>query len=364
VVVVTTTSNKGEEINSSYEILRLNSNIPKLLRRFPLLGKAYFERLLEKIQDNYKFDVWQVTVGYPLGVYAIDFLTENNIPAVLRCSGEDIQKMAEIDYGVRLNPQVDRLIGHSYKRYDILIANSESMKEEYKKIGVEENKIVHIPNGVDCQRFATEVNRQQLREELGVKPDTQLIITVGRNHPKKGYSLIPEVASSLKKKYSFFWLIVGKGAEELQPLIKEYEVSDVVRTQEEIGLENNSSPEKVSLDLPSDKLLRLYKAADIYVFPSLLEGMPTILPEAMAAGLGIVTTDAPGCREVVKHEYNGLQAKAGDPQSLAGELTRLLEDKNLQEKLVRNGLEWVKQYDWGIVSKKYLEAYENLLSHT
>ena len=365
VVVVTTTSNKGQEIECNYETRRLNSNLPKLLRRFPLLGRAYLGCLLKKLQNEYHFDIWQVTVGYPLGVYAIDFFVREHIPAVLRCSGDDIQQMEEIDYGVRLNPNVDRLVCDSYKRYDVLIANSESMKEEYERIGAEKSKIVHIPNGVDCQRFSTPVDRQQIREKLGIPQEALLIITVGRNHPKKGYSLIPQIAACLKKRdHNFLWLIVGKGTEQLQPLIRECKVEKVVRTQEEIGLENKSSPGKAHLELPNNALLGLYQAADIYAFPSLLEGMPTILPEAMAAGLCVVTTDAPGCREVIKDEYNGLQAKAGNVEEFVRQLARLLEDGNLRKELVENGLNSAKQYDWDVVSRKYLEVYENLITHT
>jgi glycosyltransferase involved in cell wall biosynthesis len=75
------------------------------------------------------------------------------------------------------------------------------------------------------------------------------------------------------------------------------------------------------------------RAADLFVFPSYTEGLPNALLEAMAAGLAVVTTDIPGCRDLITHEREGLLVPSGSPSAFAAAITRLLEDPALGQRL-------------------------------
>jgi glycosyltransferase involved in cell wall biosynthesis len=106
----------------------------------------------------------------------------------------------------------------------------------------------------------------------------------------------------------------------------------------------------------------MYQAADIYAFPSLMETFGMVQLEAMAAGAAVVSTDAPGCRDVIKHEQNGLQAHAGDVDSFVVQLGRLLEDQALREDLSAKGKAWVQDYSWANVANQYEAVFTALIN--
>ena len=76
--------------------------------------------------------------------------------------------------------------------------------------------------------------------------------------------------------------------------------------------------------LPATALVALYQAADVFVFPSLIETFGIVIVEAMAAGLPIIVSDAPGCRDVVRHGEDGMMVPARDADALAMSILFLL----------------------------------------
>jgi glycosyltransferase involved in cell wall biosynthesis len=92
--------------------------------------------------------------------------------------------------------------------------------------------------------------------------------------------------------------------------------------------------------------IRFLAAADAFVLPSLTEGLPGALVEAMAAGLPCVTTDIPGNRELVRDEETGLLVPPQDPTALARALGRILDDPSLAARVAKAGQALVfKEYD-------------------
>ena len=96
VVITPTRDASDSKYNFLYEIIRLNNLLNKFLFINFSLGKLYLEKVLNDIQKRYNFDIWQVTVGYPLGAASVDFFNRNMIPCILRCSGEDIQVLHDV----------------------------------------------------------------------------------------------------------------------------------------------------------------------------------------------------------------------------------------------------------------------------
>jgi glycosyltransferase involved in cell wall biosynthesis len=87
-----------------------------------------------------------------------------------------------------------------------------------------------------------------------------------------------------------------------------------------------------------------YRRADIFVLPSLREGLPVALLEAMAAGLPVVASDLPGVREAVEHEQTGLLAPPGDATALAEAVSRLIADPELRARLSAAARQVVEDY--------------------
>jgi len=297
--------------------------------------------------------------AYPAGYAACSL--SGRVPLVLRTHGEDIQKDANLNYGLRLDPHLEDLIKETLHKMDRVVALTASVTECYRELEVPNGKIVEIPHGIDVGRFKKRADKWETRKKWELPLDKPLLLTVGRYHPKKGFAIIPKVARILKVRgISFFWLIVGKHTERLDPLIEQEGVGDVVRTKREVSF---SSPlaGPAELKLPNDELVELYQCADIFAFPSLLETFGRVLIEAMAVGLPVVTVDAPGCRDVVQHGHSGLLAKPGDIEGFATHISRLIEDENLGRYLIENELQHVEQYDWSIVVEKYEQLYQSLL---
>jgi glycosyltransferase involved in cell wall biosynthesis len=357
-VVITTTSPPEKKPRLDYEVIHLSPATCGLLRRFPFAGKIYLARRLAQIQKKYEFDLWQVTNGFPVGVYSVDFFNRKNIPCVLRCCGEDIQKYPEINYGYRLDSKIDALVMNKYRKFDGFVALTESVRKEYLDMGIDEGRIKIIPNGVDCEAFRDAgglEKKEKVLSELGIPKGRKLLLTVGRYHPKKGYDRIPLIARELKKRgIDFVWIVAGRDSGKIAEKFPDCAEYGVVPKD---NFSKNGIDGEI-FSLPPTGLKELYRAADIFVLPTLMETFGMVLVEAMAAGLPVVTTDAPGVRDVITDGINGLKAGATDIDGIADCVMRIADDENLASKLSGNALEEAgKIYDWKCVTRQYSDFY-------
>ena len=326
-----------------------------LFRFVPVLLKAY---LRYKNQKN-KYQVWQIVGAHPAGNLACAL--SSRVPIVLRTHGDDVQKDQDLNYGQRLNSSLEAKIRRTVHGMDRLVALTESVSVCYRELGVGDGKIVEIPNGVDVARFSKNSNRDTVRSEWGLPLDRPLILTVGRYHEKKDFATIPRIARKLKKEgVIFHWLIVGRDTDKLNRLIDTEAVTDCVHTAGEIG--PSDSPSRTSsFEVPSTRLISLYRCADLFVFPSRMETFGRVIIEAMAAGLPVVTTDAPGCRDVVRHGHTGLLVQPGSIDEFVKQIRRLLRDSVLRQYLVGNGFQHAKLHDWEQVVDQYEDLYRSLI---
>ncbi|MGE5594144.1 MAG: glycosyltransferase family 4 protein [Betaproteobacteria bacterium] len=201
---------------------------------------------------------------------------------------------------------------------DRVIAVSRALWDEYSSIpGLGSDKVRHVPNGVALDRFTgdkdgwprTPERMARARNVLGCSPDTVLFGTVARLIPDKGVGVLLHALAHLRK-----WglrpevLVAGDGPArgDLEALAKALGVSDQVRF---LGFVEDIVP--------------FYAAIDGFVLPSLSEGMPLSLIEAMAAGVPVVASRTPGTEEVVGPGM-GLLAAPGDYLALAACLKDLM----------------------------------------
>jgi glycosyltransferase involved in cell wall biosynthesis len=104
--------------------------------------------------------------------------------------------------------------------------------------------------------------------------------------------------------------------------------------------------------VPRESMPDLYARHDIFVFPSLVEGMPLTLLEAMATGMPAVTTNTCGMSDVVEDERNGLLVPPADAEALADSVERLCNSAELRERLGIAGQQTVRHYTWERVTGK------------
>jgi glycosyltransferase involved in cell wall biosynthesis len=196
------------------------------------------------------------------------------------------------------------------KLTDVLIAVSEEEVDEARRLGIDSRKIVFIPNGIEAPNLP---ERQAARARLNLMEDEIVIGFVGRFFPQKGPGIIIEAMASLVERFKgqeITLVMVGDGdlREKLQELARRLEIVHRVRwIGEAPGL----------LHMP---------AFDILALPSLYEGMPYVLIEALFAGLPIVAAKVGGAKLLVEPGVNGYLVPRGDAQSLARALGELIID--------------------------------------
>jgi glycosyltransferase involved in cell wall biosynthesis len=326
-------------------------NFRGVTRGWPLL-KRLIQRYVAGLQRRHNFDLWQIDGGYPYGAALADYFQTSGIPAVLRCSGDDIQVSNEFDYGVRRNPKVDRIIRATYPKYSALVAITESVVQEYRELGVTEERIARIPNGVAPERFAP-IPGEDIRKKHGVPPGAKLLLSVGRNHPKKGYAYIPAILRGLLEQgLDVYWLVVGKGCGELKKLVEGAEAERLLCV-EEIPFSGQGH------DVPSQALVQYYLQADLFVLTSMLETFGIVILEAMAAGLPVVCFDAPGVRDVMRPECGAI-CPAGDVQTMTHAVGHLLTASSTAD-IAEHCRAQAADHSWDRIAADYLDLYKQLL---
>ena len=341
-----------------YEIVSLPPKLLSLFARWPEAGMFAAALYYLWLQKRYNFDVWHGTIAYPFGVSLIRFArTRRPIPHLVRCAGEDIQTVPEIGYGMRLDGRVDRLIRKWLPQADMLVAISDSIAEEYRALGVAEERITLIPNGVDLTRFQVEVNKLAVRRKYGLPESAFAFISIGRNHPKKNFDTLVKAVAVLKERTDrdFILVLVGSGVKDLQPTVQRLGLVDLVFLFDGIG----KYPPVMSVpEVPSGELIALYKSADAFVFPSIVESLGNVLLEAMAAGLPVITSWAPGCVDVVRRGKDALLVDPRDRVALADSMLAVMEDLALRLDLAARSSRRAQDFSWDSVIERYIGLYE------
>ncbi|MFT7266027.1 MAG: sugar transferase (PEP-CTERM/EpsH1 system associated) [Halioglobus sp.] len=273
------------------------------------------------------------------------------LPGVKCVHGEHGRDMHDLDGSNRKYNLLRKVLQPLIHRYIAVSKDLSCWLEAV--VGIRSDKIQHIYNGVDTDRFFP-VN--QKNDKLAIPnfldEDSIVIGAVGRLAEVKNQRCLiqavdlilkahPELAGSLKV------ILVGDGpmSNELHQLVETLALSNAIW-------------------LPGDRqdIPELLQLMDIFVLPSLAEGISNTVLEAMATGLPIVATNVGGNPELVEEGHNGLLVEVDDPQQLADALYLLLSDQNLRKKMGGNSLEKVRKvFNWENTVSGYMSVYDNAL---
>jgi glycosyltransferase involved in cell wall biosynthesis len=189
------------------------------------------------------------------------------------------------------------------------LANSQAVKDFYtSSLGIKPDKITVIPNGIDTDSFDAIQRDENLRKSFEIQPKDTAIICVANLHPNKGHAyLLKAFEEVFEKQPNIHLLIVGDG-EERQNLLDQ--------------IAHYSSKGNIHFLGRRSDVPQLLKISDIFVLPTLFEGMSNALMEAMGAGLPAIATDIPENRILIKDQKTGLLTL----RKSAHDLVRLIED--------------------------------------
>ena len=203
-----------------FETLRGASRLG--FHRFPFAW--YTRRSIEAILRQFEPDFISAHMGYPSGYWLSSMRKRRDY--VITCHGRDITLF---DWGYRKEYGIDRELRDALNQSIGAIAISTHARKMMEDLGVDEDIIRDIPNGVDLERFRKTVDFN-LRAKLKLDKDAVIVLSVGRDHPQKAYAAgiraFAEVASAEKNVY---YVIVGDNAIAHQALVNELDLSERVR---------------------------------------------------------------------------------------------------------------------------------------
>jgi len=284
------------------------------------------------------------------------------VPVILSC--ERTMGM-ESKHRLLLNPLTAPLA-------DKIITVSEAVREfAIAKIGIRPDKLITIYNGVDLSEFSQSPNSkgtEEAKRELGINPSCMVVGTVGHLEKEKGCEYLLQAAAQVSAQDgNVTFLLVGDGSQRAK----------LENLAEDLSISSNVIFMGYRTDVP-----RILSVMDIFVLPSLYEGLPNALLEAMAACRPVVATQVGGIPEVVADGETGILVPQRDPGALARAICVLLEHREraremgiagrkqveklfsvekmiakteaLYEELVKEkmGLKWVEREGWQVASGK------------
>ena len=213
-----------------------------------------------------------------------------------------------------------------------------------RDLWIRPSRILTIPNGVRHVR----PERVALRDELSLGPGDRLLVSVGNLYPVKGHRHLIDALARLAEHHPQLHLaIAGRG---------ELEGALAARARDH-GLQGRVHLLGLRTDIPA-----LLAAADVFVLPSLSEGLPLALLEAMFAGCPIVASDVGEVSVALAEGRAGILVEPGHPPALAAAIHGLLIDPNRARALGESArARATTEYDIGQMSRRYLEAYDHAL---
>jgi glycosyltransferase involved in cell wall biosynthesis len=231
-------------------------------------------------------------------------------------------------------------------RFDRVVAISEEVKTEVLQAKVPHHKVAVISNGIDLERFNASDEKQKIRAALGLPPQGIMVGTIGRLVQEKGQHLLIEAAARLAKNFSnVFYLIAGDG-----PLRQS--LQDRAR---QAGLE-----ERFIFLGVSDQIPQLLNLMEVFVLPSLSEGLPMVILEAMAAKRAIVATNVGAIPQVLRHQESGLIVKPNAIE-LADAIAYLLNHPATAHRFGEKAFDRVRDdYSSQKMTQAYVAVYDTL----
>ncbi|MGI8828228.1 MAG: glycosyltransferase [Candidatus Limnocylindria bacterium] len=180
-------------------------------------------------------------------------------------------------------------------------------------------RLIVIPNGVDTERYGPAFARHETRQGIGIPAHVPLAIVVAKLMTQKGHEVLLDALPSVLEQFpELHTVLVGDGE---------------LRDSLEGRVRNTGLAGRVAFLGNRPDIPALLAASDLFVLPSLWEGLPMALLEAMASGLPVVATAVSGTRDVVQSDRSGVLVAPGNAQALAEGMTKVLADASFASSL-------------------------------
>jgi glycosyltransferase involved in cell wall biosynthesis len=299
-------------------------------------------RELGRILREDHFDLIH-THGYFADVIGTPWSRRLRIAHIATCHG-----FISNDRHLVLYNRLDRFV---LRFCDRIIAVSGTIKNDLLKNGIPRSRIVVIKNavGTSCRNHASGDARLKKREEIGAAPEERVVGYVGRLSPEKGVNFLIDAAKALKDSgQRFRILLLGDGPKR--------------KTLEEQVAAMGLSHHVLFAGFQAE-VQDWLPALDCFVLPSLTEGTPMALLEAMSFGIPVIAARVGGVPGIIEDGVNGMLMNPHDPAQLGERLEALFQSPSLRERLGKEAMSTVlREYNVRDWCRKIESQYELLLS--
>lgn len=307
-------------------------------------GLVYYlccRRLIACCVRRQRFDLIHAHTIVPDGFAAVLLGREFNLPVVCTVHGSDVNEYPQRSAAARWSTQ------WALTRVHRLIAVSEQLKSNIFRLAGE-RQIEVIRNGADAEVFRP-WGKTEARHALRIPLEEKTIVFVGRLTELKA---IPVLLAALRGMQGVPYRLYLVGDGELR--------NQLTRMAAELGVAGRC----VFIGArPHEEIPQWLSAADCFVLCSKMEGLPTVIPEAMMCGVPIVASHVGGIPEVIQDCETGLLVPPGDPVSLGRAIHRILTDDALQAGLRRHAAEKARvEFTWKANAEKTAAVYQDAVT--
>jgi len=225
----------------------------------------------------------------------------------------------------------------------VIVLTKNDLISTIKFLFLSDNKFCLIPNGIDTDAISF-LQREQARKELRLElePSTILIGGITEFTKNKGAQYLIEAAKTLPESVRVVFIGGGEKKSQMEKLAEDLGISERVHF---LGFKENAT--------------KYLKAFDIFVFPSLKEGLPYTLLEAGLAGLPTVASDVGGIPDIIQNGENGLLVQPKNPKALASAIKKLLANKEKREQFGKKISEKIKtEFSFASMLEKTMKLYQ------
>jgi glycosyltransferase involved in cell wall biosynthesis len=233
--------------------------------------------------------------------------------------------------------------------YRVVAVSEETRTDLWRRIGIPERKLAIIPNGVAPGAEVEPSEVASIRQALGVGPDDVLVGLGARLVEQKGLAYLVEAMDEVQQRNPKVRLVIAGDGDLRESLEQDVAQRGLAGTVQFLGMRRDLS--------------RLLRAFDLYALPSIWEGLPLVVLEAMAAGLPLVASDVGGVATAVTHQANGLLVPPKDVGALSASILTLAADPELRGRMGRKGREvFDRQFSAEAMARQYSALYRRQVS--
>jgi len=333
---------------SDYSYDNISVHFPKYINCpiFWYFGRKFWVHLEGRavnsllIKLDIKFDIIHAHFTWPSGATSVKIKQKYNKPLI-------ITEHSSITFNKAIK-NADSIFINAWGNANHIIRIRAGDVGLFERVGIEPNKISSIPNGYD-DNFFHKMDMYECRTKLILPDDKKIIINVGNFYSDvKGHKhLIDAISFLTKNRQDVLCIIVGSGSlgKNLEEQVRSLGLTDYIKF---VGAKNH------------DEIPFWINACDLFVLPSLNEGNPTVMFEALGCGKPFIGTRVGGVPEVITSDDYGLLVEPANPEDLAEKILIAL-DRKWDEKKI---LDHAAQYTWENVAIQIMNVYEQVLKET